>query len=148
MKDKYLVISLICLLLASCAGNQNSDECEKPVEYKTSALAAVMRAMHDTLSVVKSDIEQGSSPDSLPYFLNEILSAEATDPSDINDTYKSLANNFLKKRIEYNRANPELKLDGYIGVIDACVSCHEVFCGGPMDKIKRLYLNSSSQDKP
>lgn len=143
----FIFLSLMILGLG-CARNQEGAECEKPIEYQTSPLAALMREMHDNLSTVRDQLELGQNPDSLPVFFDRILSAEATDPTDINDTYKALAASFLKARNQYNLSKIELKTQHYTYVIDACVSCHEVFCGGPMDKIKRLYPKLPSQNKP
>ena len=55
-----------------------------------------------------------------------------------DDFYITKADYFLKRQTEiYSSKNKE---KSYNTMVDACISCHEVKCGGPIDRIKTLYI--------
>lgn len=58
-----------------------------------------------------------------------------TDVADRNQAFDALAVRYLDAVKAYD-ARPAR--DTYSGVIDGCVACHEVTCGGPLEIIEQL----------
>lgn len=136
---KYLVI-LICLAtLISCAGdkakgiNPNGD----------SELALLMRDMHEDGLLTKQQILERMTPE-VKVKYHQLHTADATEPEKAaSETYKSFATYYeatVKSLLESNDAN---RAESYQTMVDACMSCHQELCPGPMRKIKRLYLSDA-----
>lgn len=132
------------MLSASCQKKsaENQAECEKPVMYNTSELAVLMRNMYADNEQIKDRIMKGEWPDSFPSYFAELHTAKATDPSDINDTYKGLADVYLKRFDELKNAPKENRVIAYNALVEGCLSCHQVFCSGPVPKIKKLIISN------
>tara|TARA_R110002050_G_scaffold204327_3_gene339792 strand:- start:35353 stop:35820 length:468 start_codon:yes stop_codon:yes gene_type:complete len=106
------------------------------VVYKASPLAKEMRRMYANLEVAHAYLNSNETiPDSLLYGYDGILTAEATNPAEINDTYFGFARGWLSE-MEVLRKDPNL--ENYNAVMSACVNCHQEFCPGPIPKIKKL----------
>ena len=108
--------------------------------YKTSELAELMRNMYTDNEAIKDRIMKGEWPDSFPSYFAQLHTAKATDPSDINDTYKGLADIYLQRFNELKEAPVEKRVASYNALVDGCLSCHQVFCSGPVPKIKKLLI--------
>ncbi len=136
---KYVVIFTCLATLISCAGdktktiNPNGD----------SELALLMRDMHDDGMRTKQQILDGKQPD-VKVKYHELNTAEATEPAKAaSQAYKSFATYYeatVKSLLESNESN---KAESYQTMVDACMSCHQELCPGPMRKIKRLYLSDA-----
>ena len=137
-----LVIAIAVIVMASCQKKTavNQDECDKPVMYNTSELAELMRDMYADNEAIKDRILKGEWPDSFPSYFVQLHTAKATDPSDINDTYKGLADEYLKRFNELKEAPQEKRIASYNALVEGCLSCHQVFCSGPIPKIQKLKI--------
>jgi cytochrome c553 len=62
-----------------------------------------------------------------------------TDPTENDDFFKENAQVFLtaQEKIYNDPANAK---EHYSNAIQACISCHEVKCSGPIPRIKKLQL--------
>ncbi len=76
-------------------------------------------------------------PDSLLFGYDKILTAEATNPKEINSTYKGFARGWL---LEVEGLRQNATMENYNVVMSACVNCHQAFCPGPITKIEKLKL--------
>lgn len=141
---QYLIfaIGLVALVAISCNKQNATTEqnCEKPQMYETSELAQLMRDMYADNEKIKEKLLKGEWPDSLPDYFSKLHTAKATDPSDINETYKGLGNSYLQRFEELKSAPDSLKIESYNSLINGCVSCHQVYCNGPLPKIKKLLI--------
>lgn len=136
---KYIVIFTCLATLISCAGdktktiNPNGD----------SELALLMRDLHEDGMRTKQQILDGQTPD-IKVKYHELNTATATEPEKAaSQAYKSFAAYYeatVKSLLESNESN---KAESYQTMVDACMSCHQELCPGPMVKIKRLYLSDA-----
>jgi hypothetical protein len=62
-----------------------------------------------------------------------------TDESDNDQFFKEQATLFIKAQ-EMIYKDPKNAKQHFNDGINACVSCHQVKCGGPIPKIKKLYI--------
>jgi hypothetical protein len=152
LKNRFkIVISLllITVLFSQCQESKNekvevsknSPSCsiKKPLNPNgDSELALLMREMYDTSASIKTTIINGESPSNFPQSFNKIQSAKATDPSVKNETFKVLAEEYLKGlKVLYNSPVAELKTN-FNESVQKCINCHEAFCPGPIQKIVKL----------
>jgi hypothetical protein len=138
----FLVVGIAIILSASCQKKTTEDQanCDKPVMYNTSELAELMRNMYADNEEIKERIMKGEWPDSFPSYFAQLHTAKATDPSDINDTYKGLADEYLHRFDELKNTTKENRVTSYNALVNGCLSCHQVFCSGPVPKIKKLLI--------
>ena len=141
---KYFVLFLSVLFI-SCNQNKTEDEnptCEKPKEdlqmYKASEMAILMEQMYVHNKLLREKIIKNDSLGELPkYFLN-ISVATMTKGKERDDFFNTKTGFFLKTQSEiYESKNTK---NSFNAMVDACISCHEVKCGGPIERIKTLYI--------
>jgi len=108
------------------------------VLYVPSELALLMRKMYDNMEFAGKQINSGIEiSDSLVTGYETILTAEATNPDEIDSKFYGFANGWLGE-IEVLRN--EKSLENYNAIMNACVNCHQSYCPGPIPKIKRLKI--------
>lgn len=108
------------------------------VLYKPSPLALEMRRMYENMKLVNSQLKANDAvPSNLLEGYEAILTAEATNPADLNAEFYGFAKGWLT---EVAVLKGDLNRDNYNNVMNACVNCHESFCPGPIPKIKKLRL--------
>jgi hypothetical protein len=134
---------------SACSENEEANVPEvieveaKPIKqngvmYVPSELALIMRKMYDNMELVNTHLKAGEVvPDSLLQGYEDMLTAEATNPDEIDDHYFGFATGWLSE-LKVLREVPTL--ENYNSVMNACVHCHESFCPGPIPKIKKLKL--------
>ena len=141
---KYFLV-IFSVLFLSCNQNKTAEEnptCEKPKEdlqmYKASEMAVLMEQMCVHNKQLREKIIKKDSLGEMPnYFLN-ISKAKMTKGKERDDFFNIKADYFLKTQNEiYGSKNKE---KSYNTMVDACISCHVVKCGGPIDRIKKLYI--------
>lgn len=141
---KYFVL-ILSVLFISC--NQNKTEvenstCEKSKAdfemYEASEMAALMEQMYVHNKQLREKIIKKDSLGEMPkYFLN-ISEATMTKGKDRDDFFNTKSGFFLKTQSEiYDTKNTK---ESFNTMVDACISCHEVKCGGPIARIKTLYI--------
>lgn len=144
MKKLLLIISIFFLL--SCNKNAEKPECKtsnksgKEFEmYQMSEMAALMESMYIENEKLKERIKKGDTIGKFPsHFLN-IHKAVMTDKSDNDQFFKEQAALFIQSQ-EMIYKDPKNAKQHFNEGINACVSCHQVKCGGPIPKIKKLYI--------
>ena len=141
---KYLLV-IFSVLFLSCNHNKSAEEnptCEKPIEalqmYKASEMAILMEQMYVHNKLLREKIIKNDSLGELPkYFLN-ISVATMTKGKERDDFFNTKTGFFLKTQSEiYESKNTK---NSFNAMVDACISCHEVKCGGPIERIKTLYI--------
>jgi len=107
--------------------------------YEMSEMAALMEQMYVDNQRLKERIKKGDTIGPFPQHFLKIHSSVMTDESDKDAFFKEQAANFIKAQ-ELIYQDPENAQEHFNKGIDACIKCHEVKCGGPIPKIKKLYI--------
>ena len=152
MRKALFVILSVSVLLYSCGEEKKSSEkeevsvkdttsTEKDFKmYEMSEMAALMEQMYVDNQRLKQRIVEGDTIGSFPkHFLN-IHESVMTDESERDVFFKDQAAKFLKaQELIYNDTlNAKQHFND---AVSACVKCHEQKCGGPIPRIKKLYIN-------
>ena len=140
------ILFLFLLSLLSCNKKGGTNQCEatqksgKEFEmYQMSEMAALMESMYIENEKLKERIKKGDTIGQFPnHFLN-IHKAVMTDESDNDQFFKEQAALFIQSQELIYKDSKNAKQHFNEG-INACVSCHQVKCGGPIPKIKKLYI--------
>lgn len=143
------LLGLLSIVLIGIYACNNSESCkadkkhEASVMYEPSELALLMKQMHAQQQAWKQLIEQDSFNVDFPVDFMGIYTVQPTD-----SFLKVRDNNFIGFADEYiadvktlvgtKKQNKQIKR--YNATIDACINCHNDYCQGPIDKIKKLYI--------
>lgn len=107
--------------------------------YQMSEMAALMESMYFENEKLKERIKKGDTIGQFPsHFLN-IHKAVMTDQSENDQFFKEQAALFIKSQ-ELIYKDPKNAKQHFNEGINVCISCHQVKCGGPIPKIKKLYI--------
>ncbi len=139
---------LSCILVLSCQDKKQAEpttQIQTPKEstfkmYQMSEMAALMEQMYVDNQRLKEKIENnetnlGEFPD---YYLT-IHTAAFTEPSDLDEFFKSEADRFLKAQ-ELIYTDSTNQKSNFNTMVTACIECHTVKCTGPIERIKTLYI--------
>ena len=120
----------------SCATDSKGKEFQM---YEMSEMAALMEQMYVDNQRLKDRIIKGDTIGQFPsHFLN-IHKAVMTDETDNDAFFKEQAAKFIKAQ-ELIYKDPKNAKEHFNNGIDACIACHQQKCGGPIPKIKKLYI--------
>jgi len=141
---KYLLIVLSALFL-SCNSNKSEEKkenCEKPKEefqmYEASEMATLMEQMYVHNAQLREKIIKKDSLGNLPDYFSKISKATLTKGKERDAFFTEKAAVFIKAQSEiYTSKNTK---ESFNVMVNACISCHEVKCGGPIERIKTLYI--------
>ena len=152
MKNLFLLL-VTTLLLFSCKksdalsvekSNSTDTSSEKKIGkefemYTMSPMAVLMEQMYIHNETTKKKISKGEDIVEFPDYFLTIHTSKFTDETDNDAFFKSNAALFIEaQRKLYSEAN-NVKENYNLG-IDACITCHEKKCGGPIPRIKKLYI--------
>jgi hypothetical protein len=146
MKKLVLLFSLV--LLIACNNKSDSSKCEtesktksdKKFEmYQMSEMAALMESMYLENKQLKERIKKGETIGKFPSHFLQIHKAVMTDETDNDAFFKEQSALFIKAQ-ELIYEDPKNAKQHFNDGVNACVRCHEVKCGGPLPKIKKLYI--------
>lgn len=142
MKNILLVFSVLFL---SCNQNKSEDKkenCEKPKEefqmYEASEMATLMEQMYVHNVQLRDKIIKNDSLGELPDYFSKISKATMTKGKERDAFFNEKASIFIKAQSEIY-ASKSTK-ESFNTMVNACISCHEVKCGGPIERIKTLYI--------
>ena len=146
MKKGIVLFSFVYLF--ACNNKPDSSKCvteskiksEKKFEmYQMSEMAALMESMYLENKQLKERIKNGATIGKFPSHFLQIHKAVMTDETDNDAFFKGQASLFIKAQ-ELIYEDPKNAKQHFNDGVNACVSCHEVKCGGPLPKIKKLYI--------
>lgn len=128
---KYLVLISLAVLVVACS--QGGKEAEM---YEASELASLMRDMVKFSKETKENLENSVAPPKVPDHFWNLPKAKGTRNEHLEDNFQSMTGPYLEalKGLERGDSNTYY----YKQSINACKSCHSVYCGGPMQVIKTL----------
>lgn len=141
---KYLVL-IFSVLFLSCNSNKSEEKkenCEKPKEefqmYEASEMATLMEQMYVHNAQLREKIIKKDSLGNLPNYFSKISKATMTKGKERDDFFNEKAEIFIKEQSKiYTSKNTK---ESFNTMVNACISCHEVKCGGPIERIKTLYI--------
>ena len=147
MKKIFLVF-LTSVLCFSCKNKEaeldvdksDSITSEKKFDmYEMSEMASLMEQMYKDNEKLKERITKGDTIGKFPNHFLEIHAAVMTDEQENDAFFKAQAANFINaQKLIYE--DPKNAKEHFNSGVDACVQCHEVKCGGPIPRIKKLYI--------
>lgn len=140
-------LSFSLLLIYACNSNNCSADKKPPTEsimYEPSELAILMKQMHAQELMWKQMIEADSFAIDFPTDFMGIYTEEPTDSNlrERDEHFISFADKYIdnvKALIDTKKQKKQIKR--FNATIDACIDCHTDYCQGPIDKIKKLYIN-------
>lgn len=141
---KYLFLGL--LTLGSCKKSETSDVTQDKEEtksfemYEMSEMALLMEQMYVDHMHLKNKIMEGEDLGSFPDYLSKLHSSVMTDETDRDVFFEEQSALFEAAHKAIYNATTENKKDAYNNAVQACITCHEVKCSGPIPKIKKLIL--------
>lgn len=147
--NKVLLFSFIVLLLSCDKKNEKTDTpIDKPSEkkevkkfemYEMSEMSLLMEQMYVDNERLKERIKKGDTIGKFPNHFLKIHKAVMTDDKENDAFFKEQAANFIKaQQLIYE--DPKNAKEHFNNGVDACLKCHQVKCGGPIPRIKKLYI--------
>lgn len=152
-RAKILASAVISVVLLSCSRDDihltaDSDTCPPTSQLNPngdSELASLMRAMFDTLSVVKAGLVSNITPIRPDGVFETIFNATPSDPAMIEGSFESMASTFMTAVDGlYSAADVREARGRFSDVVSACKACHEAQCPGPLRRIERLTITDES----
>lgn len=140
---RIVVVILATFLTFSCSDKKENSappkEESKFEMYEMSEMAMLMEQMYADNERLKQRIIAGDTVGKFPQHFLKIHKAVMTDKQENDDFFKSHATTYIAaQELIYN--DPKNAKEHFNASIDACVTCHEVKCGGPIVRIKKLYI--------
>ncbi len=147
MKNSTIILFLF-LTLISCAKKESKEEQESCAKgskgksfkmYQMSEMSTLMEQMYVDNQRLKARILNGDTIGKFPNHFLKIHRAVMTDSTENDAFFKEQAKLFIKAQ-ELIYQDPKNAKQHFNEGVDACLQCHEVKCGGPISKIKKLYI--------
>lgn len=107
--------------------------------YEMSEMAMLMEQMYVDNEQLRQRIVSGDTIGKFPNHFLKIHKSVMTDEQENDAFFKAQAANFINAQ-ELIYEDPENAKKHFNNAVDACVQCHEVKCGGPIPRIKKLYI--------
>jgi cytochrome c553 len=125
----------------SCHSNNSYKKVEtKPVLYKPSEMALLMRTMYEYNNMVKQQIVSKKVLIPMPEEFTKIHSAVLTPKFERNHEFDSLSNAFITYQKALYSSRSDSSSYFFNHSINTCVACHQTRCTGPIPKIKALLI--------
>ena len=147
MKKLILFIILISAF-SSCKDKTIQEESttkvsiatEELVMYEMSEMALLMEKMFVENERLKKKIEAGEALGTFNQEYLNIHSAVLTDPNVRNENFNSFSKALLvNQEAVFTSQGEEVKVQ-FNRMVQACISCHETTCMGPIPRIKKLLI--------
>jgi hypothetical protein len=151
---KKALLLLLFVGLSSCQNKDSVKEVKKAKKeetkcsassgkklemYQMSEMAALMEQMYVDNQRLKERITKGDTIGRFPQHFLNIHKAVMTDESDNDAFFKTQAAKFIKAQ-ELIYKDPKNAKQHFNTGVDACIQCHQHKCGGPIPRIKKLYI--------
>ncbi len=141
MKKMLCFLSLV-LLTISCQKKEEKKTCSKEKTfdmYQMSEMASLMERMYAHNKQLRERIINKDTIGKFPEFFNDIFTAKFTDESDNDAFFKENAQKYIDaQKLIYSDPNNLKK--NYNDGLNACITCHQGKCGGPIPRIKKLII--------
>lgn len=140
MKQIVLIVLLVSFAFGCEEKAKTKPEKEPLIMVERSEMALLMNEMYAFNESIKKQIINGEISNSYPEHFNKIYSAVLTDPSVRDAEFETNSKHFIQtQKAVFEDSNNDLKLS-YNNAVNACISCHNVTCVGPIPRIKKLLI--------
>lgn len=144
---KKLLVLLVVVSVFSCQKKEEKttkieSSCSKEKKfdvYQLSEMASLMEQMYAYNLQIKDRIIKGDTIGKFPEFFNTIYTAKFTDATDKDPFFDAKAKAYITAQKLIYSDSKNVKQHFNEGVT-ACITCHEGKCGGPIPKIKKLFI--------
>ena len=139
-----VLVSVLCFSCKDIESEPNMEQSENTIDkkfdiYEMSEMASLMEQMYKDNEKLKERIIKGDTIGKFPNHFLEIHAAVMTDEQENDAFFKAQAANFVNAQMLIYE-DPKNAKEHFNAGVDACVQCHEVKCGGPIPRIKKLYI--------
>ena len=133
------VLIVLAIFLVSCnTSSKKEKNNEELVMYNPSELTLLMEEIYVGNEKLKQEIINGKITSSFSDDFLKIHSAVMTAQFERDDTFKILADNFIKsQQLIYSSTNAAIAKKNFNTSINLCVACHQNTCTGPIPRIKK-----------
>lgn len=137
----YLLLIILFLIATGCKNNQEEQKEKKVlVMAETSEMGKLMIEMYAYNESIKQQIINGNLNNSYPQRFDSIHSAVLTNPTVRDSSFESFSKQFIAAQKQVFESPQEELTINYNNAIQACISCHQVKCVGPIPRIKKLLI--------
>lgn len=143
---KKIIVFVLFFGLFSCqkkeekAEKKSTSVKEKKLEmYEMSEMATLMEQMYVDNKRLKERIQKGDTIGTFPEHFLKIFTAKFTDETENDLFFKQKAKDYITAQ-ELIYSDPKNAREHFNTGVDACLKCHESKCGGPIPRIKKLYI--------
>lgn len=145
---RFSVVILFLCLFVSCKKESKAETQTKTAEkesafqlYEMSEMAALMEQMYVDNQRIRARIMEGLPIDNtMPSLHQRLFSAVMTDPSDKDLFFETQAQAFIQVEEEFYADPNQQTKEKFNAIVEACLSCHQKKCGGPIPRIKKLLI--------
>lgn len=124
---------------ASVQKSSEKKEDKKFEMYEMSEMSLLMEQMYVDNERLKERIKKGDTIGKFPNHFLKIHKAVMTDDKENDAFFKEQASHFIKAQ-QMIYEDPKNAKEHFNRGVDACLKCHQVKCGGPIPRIKKLYI--------
>jgi hypothetical protein len=148
MENRILLLTLLLFAVVACCKKESKVEqesCSKKSKgksfrmYQLSEMSTLMEQMYVDNQRLKARILKGDTIGKFPNHFLKIHSAVMTDPTENDFFFKEQAQRFIASQ-DLIYKDPKNAKQHFNDGVNACVHCHEEKCGGPITRIKKLYI--------
>lgn len=107
--------------------------------YTMSEMSLLMEQMYIDNERLKERIKNGDSLGEFPNHFMKIHESAMTDDAENDTFFKKQAGIFIKSQ-QLIYEDPKNAKEHFNNGVNACIECHQVKCGGPIPRIKKLYI--------
>lgn len=148
---RIIIAVFISLIIISCNDSSSkkveaennvtkTDTVGKKFEmYEMSEMAMLMEQMYVDNERLKERIATGDTIGNFPQHFLKIHKSVMTDEDENDAFFKEQAKNFIEAQELIYKDSINAK-QHFNDAVSACIKCHEVKCGGPIPRIKKLYI--------
>lgn len=130
---KYVIALTIAITAIACGQSNSNDKADM---YEASELSAMMREMVIWSKSAKATLAAGDTITSVPQSFYDLAKQIATRGEHDEAAFKAMVPAYTNALRGIERADSQQYY--YDASIQACKSCHGVYCGGPLAVIEQL----------
>jgi hypothetical protein len=109
--------------------------------YQMSEMAALMEQMYvDNMRIKNAILDKETNMGDFPEVHKRIFVAKLTDQTDRDVFFETEAQKFITIEEKFYKSKEEDLKANFNEIVNSCIACHEKKCGGPIVRIKKLYI--------
>ncbi|MCS7018933.1 MAG: hypothetical protein RMJ87_00130 [Cytophagales bacterium] len=138
MRASHFLTALLCYLSAVGYGFISP---QPLTTHEDSELALLMRTMYNDAETIRKAILEKRLPEDFREKFKAIYTAQPTDPEVKDENFTPFTNGFLQA-LDLLYQNGDDQIENFNTVVHSCIACHQQYCPGPINKIKKLYIHN------